>query len=148
MHPALARLLLLLCCLLTGPALAGAPRIGELDFADCAGPDGDAQSFWSRVAGEGQAPPAGCVLGTTGSKALLLLDGARVELQWQAADADRSLWLRSDDGKVEVELQVTATESSCVPGEDKCCGEWTRAQLVLIRPQGVAPVSVENYQGG
>lgn len=54
----------------------------------------------------------------------------------------------SKDGLINVKLDVRETNTSCVEGEDKCCGSDFAGTLSIRTEKGQSSIRVEYYRGG
>lgn len=54
----------------------------------------------------------------------------------------------SRDGLIAVKLDVRETNTSCVEGEDKCCGSDYAGTLSISTEKGRSSIKVEYYRGG
>jgi hypothetical protein len=54
----------------------------------------------------------------------------------------------SRDGAVNVQLNVHETGTSCVEGEDKCCGSDYSGTLTVKTAAGKSSIKIEYYRGG
>lgn len=55
---------------------------------------------------------------------------------------------KTEDGVVQVEIRVTGGDSTCTPGADSCCGEYTYATLTVKMHGKSQSIKVANYVGG
>jgi hypothetical protein len=76
------------------------------------------------------------------------IDGKVVQLVPQVSAApDGSNTYKSKDGSVTVDVKVTGQETTCVPNEDKCCGDYTYATISVSRGGRSTSVKAVRYGG-
>jgi hypothetical protein len=78
------------------------------------------------------------------SEALMNINGALVYLH-RKHGADE---FESDGGAVSAVLNVQETGTTCIEGEDKCCGSGYSGTLTVRTVNGKASVRVTYYRGG
>lgn len=92
-----------------------------------------------------------CYLGFPNAKsksAVILVDGQVVQIVPQSQATERTVTkYKSKDGLTSVEVKVTGRESTCVPDEGKCCGEYTYATIKVIQGKRSTSVRAARYEG-
>jgi hypothetical protein len=143
--------------LLVGSAL-GAPAassVGDLESPYCEG-EFSSQEFWYRREGPlvGYAGGERLLAGGSGTCVLGFAKGPHIVVAGEVlslvpAKSDRNgEFFTSRNGKVRVRIQETGRDSSCVLGEDKCCGEYTYAKLTVSIGSRKETIPVARYEGG
>ncbi len=156
----------LLLVLLQLPALSASEgsekslTIGALSSEHCG--EVDDQRYWyPRVPpyvgfSKGERTTAGgdgtCYLGypKAGSKsATIMVNGKLVRLIPTSSPRRKIVEAyRSSDNNLVVEVLVTGYDSTCTPGEDKCCGDYTYSQITVTQGDSTATVKAARYSGG
>lgn len=129
--------------------------VGDLDASYCEG-EFSSQEFWYRRDppllgyGRGEALLAGgvgsCVVGFAKGPHIAL-NGRALSLVHRKARRSGEV-LTSSDGNVRVYIRETGHDSSCVAGEDKCCGEYTYATVTVHSGGHKETIHVVRYEGG
>lgn len=78
------------------------------------------------------------------SEALMSINGALIYLHKKQGTNE----FESDGGAVSAVLNVKQTGTTCVEGEDKCCGNDYSGSLTVSTARGKASVRVSYYRGG
>lgn len=159
------RLLIQILCLTllwlySSASIAGNLTIDNLRGEDCSYFDEQTEtesiSYWRRYPPfvgfrKGEKLLAGgdgtCVLGFPKSKdgrALISVNGKKITVFSVGDDSG----FKSADGSTFVELKVTGTESTCVAGEDKCCGDYTYVTITVHLGGKKSQVRAATYSGG
>lgn len=147
-------------------AEAGALEIGRLPFDKCTDLTDDDfseknQRYWfARVPpyvgfSKGEETRAGgdetCYVGfpfANKESALVLVDGAMVEIFPVASvDKDASVFMSADHG-ITVEVRITGGESTCMPDSESCCGDFVYATITVMKNGAVKIMKAANYKGG
>ena len=85
----------------------------------------------------------------TGADAIVKVDGEQVELRPRQTNPPRGRQqYTSADGRVRVDIVVTGVETTCEPGADNCCGDYTFARITVSMGGRSASVRAVRYQGG
>lgn len=135
------------------------PVIGA--HSDCFNLDDQHPYWYPRVPplvgyAKGERTSAGgdgtCILGFSldGSKsAVMRIDGKTVHLKPVRSNKAKVIESYASKGNtLTVEVKVTGYASTCVPGEDKCCGDYTYAVISVSRNGLTAKAHVARYSGG
>ena len=136
------------------------PVIGSLSNEQCT--SGDDQRYWfPRVPpfvgySKGEETTAGgdgtCYLGFPKEKsksAVMLVDGQIVKLTPVRSGKPKVIEAyASKDFSVLVEVQATGYASTCVPSEDRCCGDYTYAVITVMKGKEKSSVKAARYSGG
>lgn len=152
MRASIASLLCAICTSTLSPqAFAGNLAVGDLPYEQCGG-----QGYWYRrhpplvgyAKGErlGAGGDGTCVLGFP-DVANILVDGRQIALP-KRTGKNGKITYESADRKTKVILVITSSETTCVPGEDKCCGDYTFGTLTVVRGSQKAVLYVVSYEGG
>lgn len=139
---------------------SNSPVIGALPYEQCT--SGDDQRYWfPRIPPfvgytKGERTTAGgdgtCYLGfpnESSKSAVMLIDNQIVKLNPIRSDKRKVIEAYSSkDSNIVVEVWVTGYASTCVPSEDKCCGDYTYAQIVVTKGGTSSSIRAARYTGG
>jgi hypothetical protein len=139
---------------------AGSVSIGTLTAEYCAA--GNDQRYWyPRVPpfvgySKGERTIAGgdgnCYLGfpkENSKSAVVMVDGQIVTVAPIRSEKRRIVEAyASKDGSISIEVMVTGYSSTCVPGADKCCGDYTYATIKVTKGDRTSSVKAARYAGG
>lgn len=128
-------------------------RIGLLPYESCldASVNDDMvernQRYWYPGSSRAVGGEGGCYLGFPSARdawAEILINDDIVRV-FPSSSYGR---YRSKDGRTLVEIRVTKSGTTCVPNDDKCCGDYLRGTLTVKSMGKSARVRVANYVGG
>ncbi|MDP2228959.1 MAG: hypothetical protein Q8J78_15945 [Moraxellaceae bacterium] len=133
--------------------------VNAMTNADCVA-DWNDQRFWSGSEIEGQendAQTVSCIVGFPSHKddeARISLNGFKVTVfersVMDAGDGLRVVTYSSLDEKIMIQIKETEIESNCGEEgmEEKCCGGYTSAVLIVSFDKASKTFRINKYQGG
>ncbi len=151
MRKAIVSLLITICTAAPSQeAFAANLTVGDLPSELCG------ESYWYRrqlpLVGykNGEQLVAGgdgtCVLRVS-EAARILVNGKQVVLP-RRTERNGKIIYESADRKTRISLVTTDIETTCVPDEDKCCGDYTFGTLTVVSGSQKAILYVVSYEGG